>query len=58
MANGFVNSTDNFQEEEEVSTYKENTNDLVFTKKQGAAQKVEEKFQKKIFDLLGFIDED
>lgn len=58
MANGFVNSTDNFQEEEEVSTYKESTNDLVFTKKQGAVQKVEEKFQKKIFDLLGFIDED
>ncbi|SFD25546.1 hypothetical protein [Ruminococcus albus] len=56
MANGFVNSTDNYQQEEEFDPQEKVVQ--VQTRKYETEKKVEEKFQVNIFDLLGFIDED
>ena len=55
MANGFVNSTDNYQEETDDDVY-EAKNSII--RKYEAKQKVEEMFQEKIFGLLGLIDDD
>ena len=56
MANGFVNSTDSFQQEEEFMAQEEKPQILNRTAEKKSI--VEEKLQVNIFDLLGFIDED
>jgi hypothetical protein len=56
MANGFVNSTDNYEQEEEMLPQEKVVQ--VQSKKYETEKKVEDKLQVNIFDLLGFIDDD
>lgn len=56
MANGFVNSTDSFQQEEECRAQEAKPQKLNTTAEKKSI--VDDKLQVNIFDLLGFIDED